>query len=126
MWWKCKAIFCYLVASALSKEGSQEGWRQVAARLVFVILLSPEQLRHSLSTVSFKDSRKEQNRTSLPLSHHQRRRRVGPVPFVQRKLSEVIISGLPSNKSKALRFCLSCSKNDPAFSLAHCYSPVVD
>lgn len=93
-------------ASAFSWEGSQESWRQVAARLLFIFLLSPGQP----CTVSFKDSRNGQRRTSLPLSHCQRRRRVEPALLVKsRKLSEVIFNSLISNKSKSLVFCLSCS-----------------
>lgn len=61
--------------SAFSWEGSQESWRQVAARLLFIILLSPGQPCHSPSTMSFKDSRNGQSRTSLSPSHCQRRSR---------------------------------------------------
>lgn len=113
MWWECKGVFCHLVTSALSWKASQEGWRQVAARSLFVILLSPKHLGCSPGTMSFRDSRNGQSRTSLPLSHHQRRRRVEPVFSVQsRKLSEVIINGLPSNESKSLKFCPSCSNKN--------------
>lgn len=108
--WEHRGVFCYLVASAFSWEGSQESWRQVVARLLFIILLSPGQPCHSPSTTSFKDSGDGQSRTSLPLSHCQRRRRLEPALSVQRrKLSELIFNSLISNKSMSLVFCLSCS-----------------
>lgn len=76
----------------------------------FIILLSPGQPCHSPSTTSFKDSGDGQSRTSLPLSHCQRRRRLEPALSVQRgKFSEVIFNSLISNKSMSLVFCLSCS-----------------